>query len=343
MEQNKISLFVSHSSKDERIVKMLVNLIRNAFPIPANEIRCTSLAGYGLNIGADTIKELRKEAIQAKVFVAVFTPNALSSAFTMLEIGCRWGRGKKNSFLPIVCDNQGIDILQGPIRHINAAIANDTASIHSFICSLERALEIKKNEPDVYNEDVNKLAKVIRLTRPKSKEEGKKYPNAKLEEYAVKAITAEFNLWLNSEDHKKDEESYQKRKEIVDSEYDPVFVFQEIRDMYIALEYERIDKRFEVEKRIRKQYGIGIDDKRIKVVKDEAFEIAKEYYSTAIDLARLNTERHMAKYLDGNAYKYKYDELDEKAANIKNQELTSEKDYIETKALELEAACNFPK
>ncbi len=50
MEQNKIRLFVSHSSKDERIVKMLVNLVKNAFPIPANEIRCTSLAGYGLNI-----------------------------------------------------------------------------------------------------------------------------------------------------------------------------------------------------------------------------------------------------------------------------------------------------
>lgn len=113
--------------------------------------------------------------------------------------------------------------------------------------------------------------------------------------------------------------------------------------MYVALEYERIDKRFEVERRIRKQYGVGIDTKRIKVVKDEALEIAKEYRRIAIDLARLNTERHMANYLDGKAYKYKYDELDEKAANIKNQELTSEKDYIETKALELEAACNFPK
>lgn len=99
MEQNKIRLFISHSSKDERIVRNLVILIKNAFPIPAKEIRCTSLSGYGLDIGSDTIDELRKEAIQAKAFVAVLSSNALSSEFTMLEIGCRWGRGKKKKFL----------------------------------------------------------------------------------------------------------------------------------------------------------------------------------------------------------------------------------------------------
>ena len=50
MEQHNIMLFISHSSKDEHIVKLLVNLIKNAFPIPSDKIRCTSLAGYGLDI-----------------------------------------------------------------------------------------------------------------------------------------------------------------------------------------------------------------------------------------------------------------------------------------------------
>lgn len=247
---------------------------------------------------------------------------------------------RKRSFLPIVCDKKGIAILKGPIRYINAANANDTSSIHKFIISLGKILDIQKEEPDVYEKDVKKLVNSIKRASSESNDK-EEPPSAQMEIYVVKAITAEFGLWLNAEDNKEDESSYQKRVKIVEGDYNHGDVFQNILDMYLRLEYERIDKRFEVERLIRNKYGIGIDNNRIAVVKEEAYEIAKEYYAIAVDMARLNTERHMANH-PNVAYKYKYDELYEMAERMKHKQLYSERKHIETKALELEAACNLP-
>lgn len=340
MEQHNIMLFISHSSKDEHIVKLLVNLIKNAFPIPSDKIRCTSLAGYGLDIGAETINELRKEALEAKAFVAVLTRNALSSEFTMLEIGCRWGLGENKSFLPIVCDKQGIDILKGPIRYLNVAMANDTSSIHDFVHALENVLDVKAQKTSSYDKDVNRLASYIRK-RPDNnlgnKDRSDNKERTKLEEYAIKSITSKFNLWLKQEDSKKENDEFRKKQEdIVNGEYSPWGVFQDIISLYAPLGYERVDKLFSIEREVREEYGLGIDNRRLQIIKNEAYAIARKYFNLSVDYANVEVQRHLAKYDIGE---YKIKEVEERAERLKKSEINVAIEHINMKALELEAAC----
>lgn len=66
---NSIDIFISHSSADEKVAKALIDLLRDAFQINPERIRCTSAAGYKLKTGAHAETELRREALQARVFI----------------------------------------------------------------------------------------------------------------------------------------------------------------------------------------------------------------------------------------------------------------------------------
>ena len=60
----------------------------------AAEIRCTSLDGFRLAGGANTVTELKREVRDAKAFIGVISPASLDSIFVAFELGARWGFGK---------------------------------------------------------------------------------------------------------------------------------------------------------------------------------------------------------------------------------------------------------
>ena len=59
-------VFISHSSKDIAVAKALVDLLRLAVGLNHRDIRCTSIDGYRLEVGADTDAELKKELKASK-------------------------------------------------------------------------------------------------------------------------------------------------------------------------------------------------------------------------------------------------------------------------------------
>ncbi len=61
-----LKLFVSHSSKDVDLIILLVNLIRSGLNLSANDIRCTSVDGYRLPGGVNTMDQIRREVRDAE-------------------------------------------------------------------------------------------------------------------------------------------------------------------------------------------------------------------------------------------------------------------------------------
>lgn len=159
MDNDVIDIFISHSSKDVELVKELINIIRKAFNLKAKSIRCTSVEGYKLKIGADTNSILRKEVKESKVFIGVITRNSLDSLYTIFEFGARWGT--ERPFLPIVCDGKGTDLLKSPLKEINAANANNESSILQFLEDLKEYLNLDMEKVSSYNEDVSSFVKFI--------------------------------------------------------------------------------------------------------------------------------------------------------------------------------------
>src|SRR5262249_772156 len=68
-------VFISHSSKDTELVKATIELLRASLALVPDQIRCTSVDGYRLPVGANTEAHLREEVNVAKVVVALITPS----------------------------------------------------------------------------------------------------------------------------------------------------------------------------------------------------------------------------------------------------------------------------
>ena len=132
-------VFISHSSRDVDLAEAVVNLLRNALNLQADDIRCTSVDGHRLPGGVSTDEQLRLEVHDAELVVGLITPSSLRSAYVAFELGARWGAGKR--MLPLLARGTSPDDLEGPLSAINALDCSRDPQVYQF---LEDASEVLK-------------------------------------------------------------------------------------------------------------------------------------------------------------------------------------------------------
>jgi hypothetical protein len=156
---NDIDIFISHSSSDAEIAKLLIEIVRKAFNIPGERIRCTSVPGYKLKAGATTDDEIKKEIFTSKAFIGLLTRESFSSTYVLFELGARWGANLP--LIPLICDKAGAALLNGPIKNINALSAVDSSDMLQFLHDLGETLSLEPENPSGYISDIEKLKKII--------------------------------------------------------------------------------------------------------------------------------------------------------------------------------------
>ena len=163
--QYALSVFISHSGKDDKLAEALVELLRNALNIPANEIRCTSVNGYRLPIGAQTEEQLREEVHQARTFIGLITPSSMASAYVMFELGARWGA--KLHLAPLLGAGADSRYLRGPLSSLNALNCEVVAQVHRLIDDLARVLDVReRTQPAAYQRYIDELVQISKSSRP---------------------------------------------------------------------------------------------------------------------------------------------------------------------------------
>jgi len=145
-----MKIFISHSSKDILIAKSLINLLRSAFNLPADEIRCTSVNGFRLPIGVKPEEKLRQEIFDCEVLIGLLTPSSLNSHYVLFEMGARWG--KDLTIFPLLCSERCIELISGPLKEINALDACDIHQVHQLITDLGNKLSLTAERTEVYSE-----------------------------------------------------------------------------------------------------------------------------------------------------------------------------------------------
>jgi hypothetical protein len=150
-----INVFISHSSQDQALAECIVDLLRSALNLPANTIRCTSVDGYRLPIGADTDEQLREEILSARAFVGILSSMSLASAYVLFELGARWGAGK--SLAPLLAPGMTTRALRGPIAGLNALSCESAAQLHQFVHELGNVLGIQPEAPHVYQAKIDSV------------------------------------------------------------------------------------------------------------------------------------------------------------------------------------------
>jgi hypothetical protein len=94
-EDDMIRIFVSHSGKDISLAEQVTHLLLSALNISEKEIRCTSVPGFQLEIGAHTSTSLKEEIQNCEAIIGILTENSLDSMYVMFELGAGWGLDKK--------------------------------------------------------------------------------------------------------------------------------------------------------------------------------------------------------------------------------------------------------
>lgn len=149
-------VFVSHSGQDKATAEALVALLRAALNLPPGEIRCTSVDGYRLPIGAETENQLRAELLSASVFLALISPSSLSSAYVLFELGGRWGAGKH--LAPLLTPGLEPKDLKGPLQGINALSCDSEEQLHQLVHNLGALLSKEVNQPPAYLQELRRLS-----------------------------------------------------------------------------------------------------------------------------------------------------------------------------------------
>jgi hypothetical protein len=111
-----IKLFISHASGDAALAKAVTELLQQALRLQNDEIRCTSVAKYGMLAGANTDSTLRKEIKQAKLVVGLLTEDSAESYYVLAELGARWAIDKP--FMIFRSSNFTFSGFNGPLANL---------------------------------------------------------------------------------------------------------------------------------------------------------------------------------------------------------------------------------
>jgi hypothetical protein len=134
-----VRIFISHNSEDSAIAELLADLFHTALHLSKTEIRCTSVDGYRLPVGANTDEQLRREVLEASVLVGLISHHSFESAYVLFELGARWG---KNAFIaPVLAPGVSPSILKGPLSGLNALSCESMSQIHQLISDIASQLE----------------------------------------------------------------------------------------------------------------------------------------------------------------------------------------------------------
>lgn len=101
-------VFISHASKDEKLVDEFFDLLQLGCNLGHDDIFCTSIEGADIRIGEDFVQWIEENLDESDLVVLLVTANYLDSKFCLAEMGAAWALGK--NVFPIVTPDQERDI-----------------------------------------------------------------------------------------------------------------------------------------------------------------------------------------------------------------------------------------
>lgn len=155
--EREIDLFISHSNRDADLAEAFIELQRTACSIPDTRIRCSSVEGYKLPIGAPTNDHLRHEVNATKLFVGLITPSSIESVYVLFELGARWGAGLHLAPILARGKEQEANLLKGPLSDINALNGTSSADLHQLISDFKNMLDAPSVNAAVYQKYIEKV------------------------------------------------------------------------------------------------------------------------------------------------------------------------------------------
>lgn len=122
-------IFISHSSKDKKVVEYIIDLLEN-MGVASEKIFCTSVEGYGIPLGENFLETIKQEFNEKVLALFILTRNFYSSPICLCEMGAAWV--KTNVHIPILVPPLTFDDVKGVIAPIQGLTINDKEKLNSL-------------------------------------------------------------------------------------------------------------------------------------------------------------------------------------------------------------------
>ncbi len=181
-----LRVFVSHSSSDIKVVQGLVDLMQKALHLTSDDIRCTSLDGFGMAGGASIDDTLRAEVHDAELLIGIITPHSLRSAYVMFELGARWGAGRP--MIPLLASGITADDLEEPLGSINALDSSQEGQVLQLVEDIAGYLNVEADKASSYSGATKELARLSRESATASGQIKSELTNPNVSDKATKLL-----------------------------------------------------------------------------------------------------------------------------------------------------------
>lgn len=154
-----IRLFISHSTKDQAIARSIVSLVESACKFSRDEIRCSSLPGYGFKAGTDLSAAIKSE-IKNAIVIIIATANAVDSEWVLSEMGAAWASAKHS----VLIFGNGLNRsdIKGPLQNtltLSFTDRDDILNLVSTIREFSDASESYERVADAINVYFNNVVR----------------------------------------------------------------------------------------------------------------------------------------------------------------------------------------
>jgi hypothetical protein len=137
-------VFISHSSCDVFFVEELVDLLE-LIGLSKESIFCTSLAGYGIDLGENFLDAIRDELRNDTMVLFVLTQNFFSSPACLCEMGAVWVQTKDH--IPIIVPPFDFSDIKGVIPLTEGFRLNDALKLNLFKAKIETIFGLQAAMP----------------------------------------------------------------------------------------------------------------------------------------------------------------------------------------------------
>jgi TIR domain len=144
-----LDLFISHSSRDERLAEKLALLLEAALKIRHDRVRCTSVDARELPGGSPLAATLRSEIKGCRTFVAILTATSVTSALVAAELGARWMAGGH----AVILRAGGLSRanVKGLLADTSSLDSSSAADLHQLIGELANVLQLDAEPARAYS------------------------------------------------------------------------------------------------------------------------------------------------------------------------------------------------
>ncbi len=152
-EEKKTKIFISHSSDDAILARMLSTYLRNIFSMNEREVFCSS--NFSIPGAAHSSDVIRKALLEADEHIFLITNSFLNSTFCLFEWGASWALNKPAHCFyqhPISYHDRRIPIYYSEIQSVKIGY-DDKQGILAFLKIIIDNI-VAKTAPDEINIEV---------------------------------------------------------------------------------------------------------------------------------------------------------------------------------------------